>query len=147
MRRYMLEKACFILPFPFLGILLTWPVEELMLVLNSRRTPIPLLVVVMVTGVGTADKIEQWNYEKWWAKRSQENRLKDALQEDVAGALACVHCEPEQFTLAPWACMVSSSRRKTTRRQRGCSRTIESENTRRGTGLLSRQKRLSGNNG
>jgi hypothetical protein len=36
-----------------------------MLVLSSRRTPIPLLVVV-VTGVGTASKIEQWNYEKWW---------------------------------------------------------------------------------
>jgi hypothetical protein len=42
-----------------------------MLVLNSRRNPIPLLVVVMVTGVGTASKIEPWNYEKWWIIKYQ----------------------------------------------------------------------------
>ncbi|KAK5652626.1 hypothetical protein OQA88_10219 [Cercophora sp. LCS_1] len=92
------RKVLYVSMFPFLGMFLTWPVDELML--NGPWSPVPFAFLALLYNRDSGDAIDELEYWQWWGESAQGKRLSDGPGDNGVRALGCERCDEDRLVLA-----------------------------------------------
>jgi len=98
------RRVLYVSLFPALGLVLTWPIRELML--DRPWSPVPLLLLVLLYTRDSADNLEEWEESQRFRDSGREKRLADASSssggDDDHAIGGCERCETDELAIARW---------------------------------------------